>query len=71
MKAFSCALLLILLGFAFSCSKDEAVDIRKAFLGSWEYAYDLSCSPPGGTISDSETLDITKGNGSSKIDITF
>lgn len=70
MKSKTWVFLAVLIALV-SCGKDEATDRRSAFLGDWEYAYDLSCSPPGGTISDSETLEITKGDGSSKIVLTF
>ena len=70
MKSKTWVLLAVLIVLV-SCGKDEVIDMRRAFLGDWEYDYDLSCSPPGGTISDSETLEITKGDGSSKIVLTF
>jgi hypothetical protein len=70
MKKICCYSVLLLIVIA-SCSKDETPDIRSAFLGSWQYAYSLSCSPPGGTVNEAEELVITKGSGSSKIVLTF
>jgi hypothetical protein len=65
------AFTLLMMGFVISCSSDDTTDIRKNFLRNWSLSYELTCTPPGTTTNDTEGLEITKGDGSSKIQLSF
>ena len=69
MKTSVCALMMM--GFLLSCSSDDPSDIRKNFLGNWSFSYELTCTPPGTPTNDTEMVEITKGDGSSTIQLSF